>query len=124
MASSDDESSSVSASEERPKVVYTKDYDLHARRLPTKARVVADVPMPPTAPLSDSVFWCDGRPNAAAIKEHLRQEGRLSLPQMHRLIELAYEVFCAEETVLTVPAPVTGAPGPTHEQRRATAQRR
>lgn len=114
MSDDDSRSSHESDSEEtpkkeEPKVVYTKDYDLHAQRMPTKERIVAEVEMPPAHPLSDDVFWNpDKKPNVSAIKEHLRKEGRLSLAQAHGIIEQVYEVFCAEENVLAVPAPVTG----------------
>jgi len=113
MSSSSEEYSSASDEEmpqaPEPKVVYTKDYDLHAQKVPTKERVVKEVEMPPADFLADSQCWLpDGKPNVNVIKDHLKKEGRLSVPQAHRLISMVYDVFCAEQNVLQVPAPVTG----------------
>uniref|UniRef100_A0A6B2KZW6 Serine/threonine-protein phosphatase n=1 Tax=Arcella intermedia TaxID=1963864 RepID=A0A6B2KZW6_9EUKA len=58
--------------------------------------------------MTDSLFWLsEGKPNCAVIKEHLRKEGKISNPQLITLIELVYEIFCAEDNVLEVDAPVT-----------------
>eukprot|EP01128_Nolandella_sp_AFSM9_P002115 TRINITY_DN124_c1_g1_i1.p1 TRINITY_DN124_c1_g1~~TRINITY_DN124_c1_g1_i1.p1 ORF type:complete len:550 (-),score=149.36 TRINITY_DN124_c1_g1_i1:174-1823(-) len=118
---SDSESFSESGSEESSSremqpIIFTKDYDLHALKMPTKERVMKDVAVPAAEPLSDSDFWtAENVPNVVNIKAHLTAEGRLSKTQIHKIIDLAYEVYCAEETVLNVPAPVTVC-GDTHGQ--------
>ena len=60
-------------------------------------------------PLSDEEFWLSpDKPNVDAIKEHLRREGRITDAQFRRIVQLTYEIFCSEENILRVPAPVTG----------------
>ena len=63
-------------------------------------------------------------PNIANIKEHLRREGRLQKEHIHKIVDLAYEIFCAEENVLTVPAPVTGTPTPLYGEQASPSSLR
>jgi serine/threonine-protein phosphatase 2B catalytic subunit len=91
------------------KKIYTKDYDLHQIRFSTKERLVEGVEEPIGHEISDNDFWLqpNKKPNCVAIKEHLRREGKISIVQFTALIDAVYEIFCAEENILEVDAPVT-----------------
>eukprot|EP01104_Vermistella_antarctica_P007848 TRINITY_DN1944_c0_g2_i1.p1 TRINITY_DN1944_c0_g2~~TRINITY_DN1944_c0_g2_i1.p1 ORF type:complete len:600 (+),score=201.13 TRINITY_DN1944_c0_g2_i1:185-1801(+) len=81
-------------------------------------RVAKDVEPPVVKPLSSESLWeeiededAEGGtrsvPRNDVLKEHLRREGRLTEADLIKLVETAAEIFATEETLLTVPAPVT-----------------
>jgi hypothetical protein len=75
------------------KKIYTKDYDLHKIRLSTTERLVEGVEPPTGHVLSDAEFWMPGdvgKPNCQVIKEHLKREGKISVPQLVTLVDSVY----------------------------------
>lgn len=121
---SDSYSGSTSESDEvRPTPIkeYPAGYNMHESIAHTRERIIADVPEPAKNRLTDEEFWESmepKRPNVARIKEHLSQEGRTHVfidtqttgkferEHLLELFDIAYEVYCAEDNVLIVPAPV------------------
>jgi serine/threonine-protein phosphatase 2B catalytic subunit len=62
----------------------------------------------PAGFISDDDFWKDMHvPNTRNIKEHLRREGRITPGQMQLLIDLVYDIFCSEDNVIYIDAPLT-----------------
>jgi len=89
-----------------PPKEYPVGYKLQESIGNTLERQAPDVPEPAKNILSDEEFWLDGKPNVAVIKQHLTNEGKFSKDHLATLFDTAYEVFCAEDNVLIVPAPV------------------
>jgi len=89
-----------------PPKVYPVGYKLQESIVNTTVRQAPDVPEPARDVLTDEQFWLDGKPNVVLIKEHLTNEGRFKKEHLATLFDTAYEVFCAEDNVLIVPAPV------------------
>ncbi|SCV99404.1 LAFE_0A02432g1_1 [Lachancea fermentati] len=74
----------------------------------TVDRVVSSVP--PVArhlPKDTEVFLANGLPNHEFLRNHFRQEGRLSTSQALRILQSATECLAKEPNLLQVPAPVT-----------------
>jgi len=93
--------------QERKKKIYTRDYNLHEIKIPTRERMVPAVDPPVDHLMRDEDFWRDGKPNGDAIKAHLKREGRITKTQLASLVDLVYEILCAEDNVLYVDAPLT-----------------
>jgi serine/threonine-protein phosphatase 2B catalytic subunit len=104
----DDSDNETLLDQERLKQIYTKDYQLHTPKLPTKERIVSSVEPPVGYLISDEDFWLvENVPNMEKLKDHLRKEGRISYSQMQGLIDLVYEILCEEDNVVYVEAPLT-----------------
>lgn len=104
MSDSDSYSDSDESSVEAQPIIFTKDYDLHALKMPTKERIIKEVAMPPTYPLPDDVFWmAENVPNVDAIKAHLTSEGRLSDTQIHKVIPFHIILFITPILLLVFP---------------------
>lgn len=87
-----------------PTIVTTDD----GEQVCTTERVVKSVAHPATfSPPDSDVFGPDGLPNHRFLKQHFFQEGRLTEPQIVRIIQAATELLASEPNLLTVPAPVT-----------------
>ena len=65
-----------------------------------------------TIPTDDAFFsWTEmGKPDIAFLKNHFYREGRIKEEHALYIIEKAMQLLRAEPNVLTVYAPVTGAP--------------
>eukprot|EP01125_Pyxidicula_operculata_P005723 TRINITY_DN1_c8_g1_i1.p1 TRINITY_DN1_c8_g1~~TRINITY_DN1_c8_g1_i1.p1 ORF type:complete len:583 (-),score=171.41 TRINITY_DN1_c8_g1_i1:35-1783(-) len=89
---------------------YTKDFDLHTVKLPTKERIINECEPPTSKVLTASEFWTNPEqtiPNIDVIKNHLKQEGRLEKSLFISLVDKVYETFCEEDNVLNLDAPIT-----------------
>jgi len=89
------------------KKIYTKDYPLHEIKISTTERYCKDVEQPTTHLLTDEEFYLNGKPNTDIIKEHLRKQGKISTHHLQKLIDDVYDLFCAEDNLLIVEAPIT-----------------
>jgi hypothetical protein len=82
------------------KAKFTKDYKLHEIKISTTERFAGEVELPIGNIMRDEEFWQDEKPNAAAIKEHMRREGRISKTQFETLFQQLYEILCAEDNLI------------------------
>src|SRR3989338_2348277 len=93
------------ANDESPKMVL-KVPSVH-KQVP--ARIMTDVPAPRAHELSSSEFWTDAEqtiPNTKNIQEHFFHEGKISLADFNRLLELVIARFSTEPNLLELKAPV------------------
>ncbi|MDP2439538.1 MAG: metallophosphoesterase [archaeon] len=70
---------------------------------------MTDVPAPRAHELSSSEFWTDAEqtiPNTKNIQEHFFHEGKISLADFNRLLELVIARFSTEPNLLELKAPV------------------
>ncbi|ODV84327.1 hypothetical protein CANARDRAFT_236088 [[Candida] arabinofermentans NRRL YB-2248] len=75
----------------------------------TTDRIIEDV-IPPTSerPTDSKVFSNHGGlPNYKYLREHFKREGKLSEPQVLKILTMATQIFSLQPNLLTVPAPVT-----------------
>jgi hypothetical protein len=81
---------------------------LHSAKLPTKERIMKDVPMPIDKVLQKADALNDkGLPIPDIIRKHLQQEGKLSKELLLEIISLGTQVLVQEPNVLAVKEPVT-----------------
>lgn len=74
----------------------------------TTGRIIGSVPLPPAKRLTiTELFDENNKPRTNILKEHLKQEGRLSEECAIKIIKDGAEILRAEETMLAVDAPVT-----------------
>lgn len=73
----------------------------------TTGRIVDAVPLPPSVRLSVSELYGGGHLNTAKLRDHLRQEGRLTEECALKVIQDGAAVLRSESTMLDVEAPVT-----------------
>jgi len=91
-----------------PKKEYQKGFDLQGAIKDTKSRMMPDVPQPPSDIPTDDQFWkAENLPDVEFIKKHLEAEGKFSKAQLISLFDTVYEVYCSEDNVLHIPAPIT-----------------
>ena len=64
---------------------------------------------------TDDVFFSteEGKPDVEFLKDHFSREGRIKEEHALYIIDKATQLLRAEPNVLTVDAPVTGAPAVT-----------
>lgn len=74
----------------------------------TVERVVNSVPPVAAMPPQDSeLFSSDGKPNHAFLKGHFLKEGRLTVKQTLRILEMVMEIFSKEPNLLPLSSPLT-----------------
>jgi len=78
--------------------------------LPTKERIVKDVPPPATVPLTDAEFYSPEDPtkvNLANLKKYLTGEGRLKKEQALFILKGATKILMKESSLIEIEAPLT-----------------
>jgi len=80
-----------------------------ATALPTKERIVGQVPYPPVKRLEISDLFDEktGSINTEILRDHLKQEGRLSEECALKIIKEGTIILCEQENVIAVDSPVT-----------------
>jgi serine/threonine-protein phosphatase 2B catalytic subunit len=106
-SSTDNNENDEAKLEAERKAKYTKEYNLHEIKISTTERFAKEVELPVGYIMKDEEFWNDQKPNAAAIKEHMRREGRISKTQFEALFQQLYEILCAEDNLMYIDAPLT-----------------
>ena len=78
-------------------------------KIDTKARHVDTIAAPATDRLSSQELFVGpkGTPDHKMLREHLRREGRLTDECALKIIKTCTAILSKEETMLSVPAPVT-----------------
>jgi len=84
-------------------------HDDSSTALPTKERIVGHVPYPPTKRLEISDLFDEktGSINTEILRDHLKQEGRLSEACALKIIHDGTAILKAQENMITVDSPVT-----------------
>lgn len=95
----------VSSAKKNPTVYTTDDGESYS----TVGRAVSTVPPPATKKPTDEQLFdrYTGLPNVQFLKDHFTNEGRLRIPQILRILEMAIRALSAEPNLLEVPAPIT-----------------